>query len=220
MKTSVATTLLSGALLAGALTASAPAEAFDWGARGGLNLADLGGADAPDGGIRTGFNIGVMGVQNLMGPKFRLSLEGSYSQQGNVLDIPTPADATVDSTFTGDVRLNLAYINVDAILRFDIPIGPRWPKFYALGGAQVGFLLAQSITNEDGEKGEPDDLGSDFEFNRLHVGFVLGAGARMRLAGLDAFFELRYNRDIPTIAKRDSDAIVNSVTMLILGVHM
>ena len=104
------------------------AQEVKFGAKAGVNFANLSGDDADDLDSRTSFHIG--GVVNIgISEKFAVQPELVYSSQG------------AKGNFEGvDVDYNFDYINVPVLAKFTVAEG-----FSIEAGPQVGFLMSAKL---------------------------------------------------------------------------
>lgn len=150
------------------------AQDTQFGIKGGLNLANLGG-DA-EGDSRTSFHIG--GIAEIMiSDQFSLQPELLYSAQGAV------------SPDNDDVVTQLDYLNLPIIAKYYVVEG-----FSLEGGPQIGYAINRNVDN-DGEDVDADDL-----YNAIDISLGLGASYKLD-QGL--FFSARYNFGISNIIQDD-----------------
>ncbi len=142
------------ALLAG-LTALQPLQAqISYGIKGGLNIANIGGADAPDSDPRTGFHVGGFLGISFLGI---VAAEGGvyYSQKGYVM-------AT-----EGGPELIYNYIDIPVVVKFS-PL----PLFHFYAGPQASLFLNGSMKDTDFDFDAENFTSPDFAV-------VLGAGVNV-----------------------------------------
>lgn len=140
------------ALLAG-LTAmhGAQAQMISYGIKGGLNIANVGGSDAPESEARTGFHVGGFLGLSFLGI---VAVEGGgyFSQKGY-------------SAGSGDgTEVVFNYIDIPLVLKFS-PL----PLFHFYAGPQASLFLNGSIKDTEFEF-EADN------FTSPDIAIVLGAG--------------------------------------------
>ena len=143
--------ILLSAVAVIALSMTSQAQEVEFGAKAGLNIADLG-SDAETSGSRTGFHFG--GVAEIkFSEKFSVQPELLYSMQGAKSDI------------TGnEVETKLDYINLPIMAKYYVMEG-----LSVEAGPQVGFLMS-AIT--DGNDVKDNTKGIDFGFN-IGAGYEL-----------------------------------------------
>ncbi|TVQ17773.1 MAG: PorT family protein [Bacteroidetes bacterium] len=144
------------ALLAG-FTAMQPLQAqISYGIKGGLNIANIGGADAPDSDPLTGFHVGGFLGISFLGI---VAAEGGvyYSQKGYVVAIEDGPKHVYN------------YIDIPVVLKFS-PL----PLFHFYAGPQASLFLNGSIKSSDNEI----ELKSD-DFTSPDFAIVLGAGVNV-----------------------------------------
>lgn len=148
------------------------------GIKGGLNLANTGGADAGDPDYKAGLNIGAF-VSVPAGTILSLQPEAFFSQKGSK---------------DGDDKINLNYLEVPVLLKLDpsLPGSFVRPVFFA--GPSVGILLSAK-----------DHGGNDFKehMKSADFGLTIGGGVEMGKLSLDA----RYNLGLSGIIKEAGSAV-------------
>src|SRR5687768_6232748 len=118
-------------VFASALTVSQAQVKF--GGKAGLNLSNFSGDDADDAKSKIGFNIGGF-AEIPVASTFAVKPELVFSTQGAKSD---------DNTF-GDFKLNLSYLNIPILGKYNTASG-----FFAETGPQIGFLLAAKAKADD-----------------------------------------------------------------------
>lgn len=113
------------AILAAGLTANA--QEVNFGAKAGVNFANVSGEDVEDNITRTSFNVGAV-VEFEISDKFSIQPELIYSAQGAKLEEESDVDLT----------LKLDYLNVPVIAKFYAA-----ESFSLEFGPQVGFYCLQ-----------------------------------------------------------------------------
>ncbi len=143
------------ALLAGLTTMhSAQAQMISYGIKGGLNMANIGGSDAPDSEARAGFHVGGFLGLSFLGI---VAVEGGayYSQKGYFLG-------------SGDgMELVYNYIDIPLVLKFS-PL----PLFHLYVGPQASLFLDGSIKDTDFEFDADNFTSPDYAL-------VMGAGVNV-----------------------------------------
>lgn len=186
------------------------AQDVKFGLKGGLNLSNwTGDTEGVDLKARVGFSAGAFTLIKLS-EKVSLQPEVVYSTQGSKIDNFT---ANVGGTdYTGDINLNLSYINVPVMFKYYVA-----EKFNLEVGPQIGFLTsAKAVTKLNGyNQTDTQDVKDNFETVDFGVNF--GAGF-----DFDAHFSagIRYNAGLANISKTepgDDSKMHNSVLSLSLG---
>jgi len=153
--------------------ANVNAQEVKFGAKAGVNIANIGGDDTDGQKARTAFHVG--GVAEIgISDKFAVQPELLYSSQG------TKADQ-------GDGEVKLDYLNIPVMAKYMVADG-----FSLEAGPQVGVLL--SAKSNDGEGSGDVDI-KDFVNG---IDFALGVGANYTLeSGLN--FGARYSLGLSDI---------------------
>ncbi|WP_375240399.1 porin family protein [Polaribacter sp.] len=186
--------LLAVAILAAGLTANA--QEVNFGAKAGVNFANVSGEDVEDNITRTSFNVGAV-VEFEISDKFSIQPELIYSAQGAKLEEESDVDLT----------LKLDYLNVPVIAKFYAA-----ESFSLEFGPQVGFLLsAKAKAKIGGDSGETDIKD---EFETVDFGLNFGAGYKLD-SGLN--FSARYNLGLSNVAKESESSVKNSVFQISVG---
>ncbi|SHM70113.1 porin family protein [Polaribacter sp. KT 15] len=186
--------LLAVAILVAGLTANA--QEVNFGAKAGVNFANVSGEDVEDNITRTSFNVGAV-VEFEITDKFSIQPELIYSAQGAKLEEESDIDLT----------LKLDYLNVPVIAKFYAAEG-----FSLEFGPQVGFLLsAKAKAKIGGDSGETDIKD---EFETVDFGLNFGAGYKLD-SGLN--FSARYNLGLSNVAKESESSVKNSVFQISVG---
>lgn len=170
---------------------STNAQKIEYGAKAGLNLANLlgDGADGTD--SRTSFHIG--GFLNYeVSSQFSIQPEIFYSAQGASFD--------GDEDFGGDITLRLDYINIPVLADYIFAEG-----FSAQLGPQFGVNINSEL-EIDGNTGVFDDV------NTLDLGLVAGLQYSLEQG---IIFQARYAFGLNEIAE-DSET-QNGVLSLSVG---
>ena len=145
-------------LLTGIVCSVLSAEAqVHYGIKGGLNLSDIGGADAGDNKMKIGYHIGGF-VKVPVADQFSVQPELVFSAQG--FSIKEDGDNS---------KLNANYINLPLLASYSFGKG-----LYAEAGPRLGFLLSAKVRNE----GESTNVKDDFK--KLDFAWVLGIGYQLQ----------------------------------------
>jgi hypothetical protein len=102
-----------------------------------------------------------------------------------------------------DVKLNLNYINLSLMAKYEVAEG-----FSLVAGPQIGFLMSAKVTNGD------DSF--DVKDNFKSIDFGLGLGAEYELEN-GLFFDARFNLGLSSISDDDNVSTKNSVIQIGLG---
>lgn len=186
------------------------AQETKFGIKGGLNVSNFfGDTDGLDLKSRVGFNIGGF-VEIKLSEKIALQPELLYSTQGAKL---ANVGAYVNGVFyTGDVKFNLAYINVPVMFKY---YGTQ--KFSIEAGPQIGFLTsAKSKTTLNGFN-RTNEMDAKDLFKSIDFGLNFGAGYDFTE---NIFVGARYNLGLANIGKTvagDDGKTHNGVFSLSLG---
>lgn len=177
-------------LVAFVLTSSVSYAQFEFGLKGGLNIATLVG-DASGVETKNSFHVGAFGIIK-SSDKFAFMPELVYSKQG--------AQASANS----DVKINYNYLNFPLMLTF-FPT----QSFFLQAGPQVGFLLSAEVT--DGKDSE--DVKDQLNTTDLALGFGVGGNFKTVIV------QARVNAGISNTAKNavDGDKFPNQVIQLSIG---
>lgn len=164
-------------------------DAPKFGLKGGLNVSTLSYSNNADADWRTGFNLGGLAHIHVT-PAFSLQPEVYYSSQG----------AKIANPFgSGEMNLNLSYINVPVLLQYNFANG-----FRLQGGPQIGFLTGVSDKVNDAELNR---LNSS-NFKSVDVSLPLGL-SYLGYSGLGV--DTRFNIGLTNINKADNPTIKNNV---------
>jgi len=180
--------ILCGMILAPVLAGPAGAGTMYVGVKGGVNMGDLGGDDAPTHtSMRTGFTGGAF-LGSDLNEQFGVRGEVLYVQKGVEGDI---------TTMDGDVhpgKANVDYIDVPILLDARFPAGDKL-GFDVFAGPSFNFNLKSEVTTEDGLEDRKDQTKS-FEF-----GAAIGAGVRYVLSSVSIVADVRYSLGASTLSE-------------------
>ena len=148
------------------------AQEMSFGAKAGLNIANLG-ADAETDGSLVGFHVG--GVAEFpISENFSIQPELLYSMQGAKV-------VFVDEFDVMEADLKLSYINVPIMAKYYVMEGLSLEV-----GPQIGFLMSAKVDDEDVKDG----------YKSIDFGLNGGVGYKTEM-GL--FFQARYNAGLAAI---------------------
>ena len=181
----------------------ASAQGIKLGVKGGVNIADLGGADAGSSTeTKAGFVAGGF-AEFMIGDMFAIQPEVLYSQKG------------AKETSGGDeLKLKLDYIEVPVLLKVNIPIeGSKvHPTVYA--GPAVAFKASCKLSGTSGgvsASADCDAGGADF-VKSTDFGLAFGGGISFDVGGAEIGVDVRYTLGLSTIDdSTDPDDIKNRV---------
>ncbi|MFW5700039.1 MAG: porin family protein [Bacteroidota bacterium] len=145
-------TAIAALILIVAIFQPAHAQFLSYGVKGGLNLANIGGADAPESEARTGFHVGGFLGLSVLGI---VAVEGGvyYSQKGYTnLAGDTPRDFVFN------------YIDVPLVAKFS-PL----PLIHLFAGPQLSYFLDGNIKDTDNDFNKEN-------YTRPDMAVVVGAG--------------------------------------------
>ncbi|HEX8270286.1 MAG TPA: porin family protein [Flavobacterium sp.] len=175
------------------------AQETRFGAKAGLNLANLGG-DIEDAEMLLGFHVGGF-AEVMISDKFGVQPELLFSMQGAKSESSEDIGGT---EFTYESKLKLAYLNI-----------PIMAKYYATEdfnlqfGPQIGFLMSAKdeyeVSGGGDSESESEDVKDAFESIDFGVNFGLGYNF-----GENFGVEARYNLGLSNIIKDADDFSVNN----------
>lgn len=169
------------------------AQEFSFGAKAGLNIANIGGStyygygygSLGSFGSKVGFHLG--GVAEVpITDKIAVQPELLYSSQGSKWSYGSNGE-----------DLKLDYVNLPILGKYYIIEG-----LSAEAGPLVGFLISDNVDDDD-------------RFNKLDFAFAIGASYKLNE---NIFFSLRYNKGIANINGSDySGSSQNNVVQISAG---
>ncbi|WP_010255134.1 porin family protein [Myroides injenensis] len=168
-------TLSIVAALAFGFAANAQTPDVKFGAKAGLNIANLTGSDASTSSI-TSFHVGAV-AEIFINEKFSVQPELLYSAQG--------AESKFDFGFgSKKLKMKLDYINIPIMAKYYV-----WEGLNIQAGPQLGFNVKGKI---EGEDIKDNVKGFDFGLN-FGAGYELPVGV---------FFDARYNVGLTNTFKK------------------
>lgn len=190
--------LLTIAIVAAGFTANAQEVSF--GAKAGLNIANISGEDVENNDARTSFHIGAV-AEIEISDKFSIQPELVYSAQG----------ANTEESGV-DVTMALDYLNVPVMAKYYVAEG-----FSLEAGPQIGFLMSAKMKAEVGGQSASVDVKDNF--NVIDFGLNFGAGYKLE-NGLN--FGARYNLGLSNILKDEelnsnTNSVKNGVFQVSVG---
>lgn len=178
--------LLSAAIAVFAMS-GINAQDVKFGAKAGINLANVGGDIEENKGI-IGFHVG--GVAEIsFSEKFSIQPELLFSAQGTKFE-----------EGDGKLTMKLNYINIPVMAKYYVADG-----FSLEAGPQIGILASAKAKYEIGGESESEDIKDNFE--SLDLGLNFGLGYKLD-SGLN--FAARYNLGLSNLAKDSGDEKINN----------
>jgi hypothetical protein len=185
-------TAIACALFLVVLTVQAQAAAkWSAGVKGGVNMGDLSGDDAPDDtSMRNGFMGGAfVGAEFAEG--FGVRLEGLYVMKG--------ATAPDDSLTTVDVTTKVDYIEFPVLFVASFPSGEK-VNLSVFAGPTFAFTVNAEAEAEGYGSEDISDFVKGFEF-----GAAFGAGFEYKLSSASIIIDARYSLGATSAAEDDVD---------------
>lgn len=161
------------------------AQDFQFGAKAGVNFANVTGDDVEDASSRTGFHLGAVAHIGIS-DRFGIQPELIYSQQGSK-----------DDEF--DVTLKIDYLNLPVLADITVAEG-----FSLQVGPQFGFNINSEAEDDDGNT-------ADLDIETFDLGAAFGAQFKLD-SGL--FFQARYSLGLSDIAE-DADVNNSNIAVSI-----
>lgn len=196
--------LITGLFALFSFSAKAQLFSVDYGAKLGLNLANLSGVEGNNS-IKPGFHAGLF--TELGFGSFAIQPEVVYSIQG------TQEKIDMDEA-SGTVKVNLGYVNFPVMAKYYIADG-----FNIQAGPQLGILATAKTKFSAKSGGEDFSESEDIkdEIKSTDIGASFGLGYKVPLVGLQ--IDARYNLGLTDInaVGGDGDAIKNNVIQLSVG---
>lgn len=177
------------------------ASEVKFGAKGGINLANVVGDDAGDANMYVGFNAGMF-VEIPLTDKLTIQPEVLYSAQGS------KSEGVIEG-YNVDATIKLNYINIPVMFKYQVA-----DKFSLEAGPYVGFLASAKL------KFDVEGLGSDtVDMKDMVKSTDFGLGLGMNYEFSDVIFaNARYQAGLTQIGDTgEGDDIKNSVFQFGLG---
>ncbi|HEY6953385.1 MAG TPA: porin family protein [Bacteroidota bacterium] len=196
---------LSAALVLVAIFAGLSYSQIGLGIKGGVNFANVSGADAaPNSKTRTGFAAGAY-LEISLPMLFTIQPEILYSQKGFVAD---------ENFFGTPVKVTgkLDYLEIPVLVKYSFPVPVVKPSLYA--GPALGILLsAKAKAEANGQSAETDikDQTTSTDF-----GIVFGASANIAIITVD----VRYTLGLTSLDKNGSGKAYNRVFGIMVGIPL
>lgn len=175
--------LIAIACVVVAISAAADVSAAGWraGVKGGVNMADLTGDDAPENSsTRNGFAGGLFAETHISG-RFGFRPEVLYIQKGAEGDFVVPGD---DHPHESIIKLD--YVEVPLLFTVNFAPGEKL-SFNLFVGPTVGFNNTAEVEIPGHGETVELDVVEDFEF-----GATVGAGAEYMLSSFSLLLDVRY----------------------------
>lgn len=178
-----------------------------FGAKGGINLANIAGDDAGDANMYVGFNAGMF-VEIPVTDKLTIQPEILYSAQGSKSEGPLVIEGNV---YDVEATIKLNYINIPVMFKYQVA-----NKFSLEAGPYVGFVTSAKM------KVEVSGYGSDtVDMKDMVKSTDFGLGLGMNYEFSDVIFaNARYQAGLTQIGdsgQEGADDIKNSVFQIGLG---
>ena len=175
---------------------------IEYGAKGGLNIANIVGDDAGDANVFIGFNAGFF-VEIPVADKLIFQPEILYSAQGS------KSDGIIDG-YNVDATLKFNYINVPLMFKYQVA-----NKFSLEAGPYIGFLTSAKL------KFDVEGLGSDtvdMKDDVKSTDFGIGVGMNYEFSDV-IFANARYQGGLTEIGDSEAggNSVKNSVFQIGLG---
>ncbi len=172
------------------------------GIKGGVNFANIGGADArTDSKSLTGFAAG--GYLEISLPVlFTIQPEVLYSMKGFAVERQYDKHT-----------IHFNYLEIPVLVKYSFPVPVVKPSLYA--GPAMGILLS---AKEEDEFGGLPTVETDFTDNTTSVdwGLVLGASANIAVITVD----IRYTLGLATVEKNIPAKVYNRVWSIMVGIPL
>lgn len=176
-----------------------------FGAKAGVNFANLTGDDAGDAEMFFGFNAGMF-VEIPLTDKLALQPEVLYSAQGSKSEGPLDIEGDI---YDVKATMKINYINVPVMLKYKVA-----EKFSLEGGPYVGFLTSAKMKVEVAGFGSATE---DIKEMVKSTDFGVALGMNYDFSDV-VFANLRYQAGLTQIGDSGAgDDIKNSVFQLGLG---
>ena len=177
-----------------------------FGAKGGINLANIVGDDAGDANMFVGFNAGFF-VEIPVTDKLTIQPEILYSAQGSKSEGPLNIEGDI---YDVKATLKMNYINVPVMFKYQVA-----DKFSLEAGPYIGFLVSAKV------KAEVSGFGSATEDAKdLFKSTDFGLGLGMNYEFSDVIFaNARYQAGLTEIGDSEAggNSVKNSVFQIGLG---
>ncbi|MGA3287289.1 MAG: porin family protein [Bacteroidota bacterium] len=198
-----------------------------FGIKGGINLATVGGADKKQNDIDPTNRLCFVG-----GISCRIGLIAGISIQPEVMYIQKGAVYEVSQTiggYTGTGKLTFKgdYIDIPLLLKFNLPIPVFSP--YIEGGVSYGILLSakqkeEQSSNYPGDVSTSNETDIKDQMTKNDISWIVGVGFDLSILEIDARYVVgmkRLRKDIPETTTIDENAtmIYNRGIILTVGLR-
>tara|TARA_Y100000991_G_C21874900_1_gene306871 strand:- start:182 stop:799 length:618 start_codon:yes stop_codon:yes gene_type:complete len=185
------------------------AQDINWGAKAGLNFANMTGDDAEGTDARTSIHLGVT-AEIAISDVFSIQPELLYSGQGykadSFIELYDDNGNFIDEV-DADLTAKVNYLSLPIMAKFYVS-----DAFSLEAGPQISFLMSAKGDFEGG--GSSEEV--DFKDALKSTDFALNLGAGYKLdSGLN--FSLRYSIGMTDVPDGDSDGFKHSVLQLSVG---
>ncbi|MCY2685975.1 porin family protein [Salinimicrobium sp. TH3] len=186
------------------LTVQLPAQEWNFGIKGGVNIANFTGSDADDLDLksRTGFHLGGL-VEGKFSESFGAQLEVLYSTAGAKVEGIFMDD--MGNEFDGDITFKLDYISVPVLFKY-FPI----QELSIETGPQISFETSSEVEAE--AMGESVSLDFEDETSSVEFGWLFGLGYDLPY---NIFVQARYLYGLSDVY--DESNLKHSVFQISLG---
>ena len=197
--------LLSGIVALALFAGGAIAQESGFGAKLGLNLANLNGGEGETS-MRTSLHLGGY-YTYMLSDNFAIQPELVYSGQGakgtQETVVYNPITGAIISSTKVDVVEKLDYINIPILAKYYFNEG-----FSAFAGIQLGLLMSAKY-DVDGNSTDVKEYtnGTDFSIP-IGVNYQLSSGLN---------FDVRYNIGMSAVNKEGDDKVTNAVIQIGVG---
>jgi hypothetical protein len=164
-----------------------------FGIKGGINLATVGGADKQLGGVDPKTRLGLAG-----GISYKIGLIAGLSIQPEVMYIQKGAVYEVSMSqgnysMSQKVTLKGDYIDIPVLLKFNLPIPVLSP--YIEGGVSYGILLSakskeETTTNIPGQTSSSTETNIKDQLSKSDVSLIVGVGFELLILDINARYVL------------------------------
>jgi hypothetical protein len=183
---------------------------FSKGIIGGLNIATLGGSDAPGNAKSvSGYAAGVYLEFSPPGP-LAIEAEGLYSLKGSKADVGAVPQLQLPARTS---TTSLAYVDIPVLLKFSLPV-PVVSPYLCAGPMFSTLLTAKQKYEGTGVTSTETDVKD--QYPKSDFGLVFGAGISFSSLRVDA----RYNMGMSTLDKNGNLKMYNRVISLYAGLSL
>ncbi len=158
--------------------------------------------------VTGGVSLAVPVVKNLLA----IQGEALYVMKG--ADLPQGNNLDGSVAYAGGQKLDLSYIEVPVVARFDVPAGLPFTPF-VLAGPSFGYNLQAKVKSDDPSQPTISVSG----VRKLDTGLAMGVGLRIPIAGFKVTAEGRYTPSLQDV-QTDANAAIparNSVFTFMAG---